>query len=131
MGRVALAGLAAGTLLFAAAGCVPGSSGGGGKAESLVIASWNVQALFDGKDSGNEYGDYRADAGWTEEKYRSRLNAVASAVQAMAAKDSGAEKDSGGSGVGAQRLRRCTGPRQVRRQRQDRFRLAARCRGAY
>jgi endonuclease/exonuclease/phosphatase family metal-dependent hydrolase len=55
--------------------------------DSVLLVSWNVQALFDGKDSGNEYAEYRASSGWTEEKYRARINSIADAL-----------KTSGGSG---------------------------------
>ena len=33
------------------------------------VASWNVQALFDGQDNGWEYEEYRDGSGWTEDKY--------------------------------------------------------------
>lgn len=46
----------------------------------LTVLSWNVQALFDGADSGAEYAEYRASAGWTEAKYRSRLDALGAAL---------------------------------------------------
>ena len=45
---------------------------------------WNVQALFDGHDSGNEYAEFREAAGWTAEKYQARLTAISQAVQQMA-----------------------------------------------
>jgi endonuclease/exonuclease/phosphatase family metal-dependent hydrolase len=47
---------------------------------SLAIMTWNVQALFDGTDHGIEYDEYRASAGWTQEKYRGRLNIIAAAI---------------------------------------------------
>ncbi|MDR1862835.1 MAG: endonuclease/exonuclease/phosphatase family protein [Treponema sp.] len=43
-------------------------------------AVWNVQALFDGEETGNEYGDYRGAAGWNGEKYAARLNALSAAI---------------------------------------------------
>jgi endonuclease/exonuclease/phosphatase family metal-dependent hydrolase len=48
---------------------------------TLTILSWNVQALFDGKNDGNEYAEYREAAGWNSEKYRNRLNNMASALK--------------------------------------------------
>ncbi|MDR0638186.1 MAG: hypothetical protein LBG27_04665 [Spirochaetaceae bacterium] len=47
--------------------------------ESLSVLTWNVEALFDGHDDGNEYAEYRAAQGWNEEKYRARLTAIAKA----------------------------------------------------
>jgi endonuclease/exonuclease/phosphatase family metal-dependent hydrolase len=52
--------------------------------KSLTIATWNVQALFDGKDNSTEYDDYLTSAGWSEEKYRARLTALAESVKGMA-----------------------------------------------
>ncbi|MDR0760323.1 MAG: endonuclease/exonuclease/phosphatase family protein [Treponema sp.] len=49
----------------------------------LIIATWNVQALFDGEEAGNEYTEYRMAAGWSEEKYRARLTALGDAVARM------------------------------------------------
>jgi endonuclease/exonuclease/phosphatase family metal-dependent hydrolase len=49
-------------------------------AAQLTVMSWNVQALFDGTETGNEYGEYRGQSGWTTEKYRARLNTLASAI---------------------------------------------------
>jgi endonuclease/exonuclease/phosphatase family metal-dependent hydrolase len=47
---------------------------------SLAIMTWNMQALFDGTDHGTEYDEYRASAGWTQEKYKGRLNIIAAAI---------------------------------------------------
>jgi endonuclease/exonuclease/phosphatase family metal-dependent hydrolase len=91
-GRAALALCAALLLAAVAGGCdVSGTEGGGtgpGKTESektnsLVIMTWNVQALFDGTETGNEYDEYRESAGWSAEKYAGRLNGIASAIGAM------------------------------------------------
>jgi endonuclease/exonuclease/phosphatase family metal-dependent hydrolase len=51
--------------------------------KSLIIATWNVQALFDGEEAGNEYTEYRMAAGWSEEKYRARLTALGDAAARM------------------------------------------------
>jgi len=50
----------------------------------LVAACWNVQALFDGTEAGAEYEEYVAGAGWTDAKYRARLERVGKAVGEMA-----------------------------------------------
>lgn len=51
--------------------------------KTITIATWNVQALFDGVDTGREYDEYRESAGWSEEKYRARLTSIAEAVEQM------------------------------------------------
>jgi len=56
------------------------------KSDSIAIMTWNVQALFDGIDEGTEYDDYRESAGWTQEKYRGRLNIIAGAIGGMGRK---------------------------------------------
>jgi endonuclease/exonuclease/phosphatase family metal-dependent hydrolase len=62
----------------------PGAGSAEGKtAEILRIMTWNVQALFDGEETGNEYEEYLDSAGWSPEKYRSRLNVMAQAIEAM------------------------------------------------
>jgi endonuclease/exonuclease/phosphatase family metal-dependent hydrolase len=48
--------------------------------KTLTIATWNVQALFDGKEDGIEYPEYRMTAGWSEEKYQARLTSLAEAA---------------------------------------------------
>jgi hypothetical protein len=50
---------------------------------ALSVLSWNVEALFDGQDDGVEYAEYRAAQGWNEEKFRSRLTAIAKAFAGM------------------------------------------------
>jgi endonuclease/exonuclease/phosphatase family metal-dependent hydrolase len=47
---------------------------------SLAIMTWNTQALFDGIDNGTEYEEYRESAGWTQDKYKGRLNVIAAAI---------------------------------------------------
>ena len=61
-------------------------SGNDGKIESqnsLLIMTWNVQNLFDGKDDGTEYPEFTEDEGWTKEKYRGRLNVISAAISGM------------------------------------------------
>ena len=54
----------------------------------FTAAEWNVQALFDGEEAGNEYGEFRESAGWTAEKYRARLTTISKAIPLMTGKDS-------------------------------------------
>ncbi len=49
-------------------------------ADSLSVLSWNVQALFDGEDQGTEYDAYSVSEGWSKEKYKARLNAIAKGI---------------------------------------------------
>ena len=71
-----------------AAGCVSGcemptknavDNGG----DTLSIAVWNLQAFFDGTETGFEYAEYLEGAGWSAEKYQARLTALGRAVDAM------------------------------------------------
>jgi endonuclease/exonuclease/phosphatase family metal-dependent hydrolase len=55
------------------------------KAGTFTAATWNIQALFDGVEGGTEYDEYLESAGWTDEKYRARLNSVSQAISQMAA----------------------------------------------
>ena len=71
--------------------CACGACGTGAGAEPasspptrLVVAAWNVQTLFDGREDGTEYPDYSAASGWTEAKYRERLAAIGRAVPLFA-----------------------------------------------
>ena len=45
--------------------------------------SWNVQALFDGRETGAEYDEYRTSSGWTQEKYAARLLSAGQAIARM------------------------------------------------
>jgi endonuclease/exonuclease/phosphatase family metal-dependent hydrolase len=74
-------------ILLLAAGCGPGRPGGGALktgTESVRVMTWNVQALFDGTETGNEYGEYRG-AAWNREKYAARLNGLAQALDNLEA----------------------------------------------
>ncbi|MDR2097395.1 MAG: endonuclease/exonuclease/phosphatase family protein [Spirochaetaceae bacterium] len=56
----------------------------GGKSPlSMSIATWNLQALFDGQDDGNEYDEYSGDNGWNNEKYLARLNNFSKAIASI------------------------------------------------
>jgi len=50
---------------------------------SITIMTWNVNNLFDGKDDGFEYDEFREFAGWSTEKYRGRINAVSAAIETI------------------------------------------------
>jgi endonuclease/exonuclease/phosphatase family metal-dependent hydrolase len=73
-------------LLIGLTGC-GGISDSGGVADdnpgSLKIVTWNVQALFDGEETGNEYDEYLYGAGWTKEKYAARVISLAQAIAQM------------------------------------------------
>jgi endonuclease/exonuclease/phosphatase family metal-dependent hydrolase len=45
-----------------------------------------MQALFDGQESGSEYDTYLQTAGWNDEKYRSRIQALGQGILGMAEK---------------------------------------------
>ncbi|MDR0555223.1 MAG: endonuclease/exonuclease/phosphatase family protein [Treponema sp.] len=83
-----IAGLAASFACLSAGGCVlqEAASSQETARKTLSIVTWNLQALFDGIETGTEYGDYLEKSGWTMEKYHARLTAVAEAVGQMAEK---------------------------------------------
>ncbi|MDR2435451.1 MAG: endonuclease/exonuclease/phosphatase family protein [Treponema sp.] len=78
-------------LLAVASACAFSGSGGetwtdrkeSGGNPSISIMTWNMQALFDGTETGGEYDEYREEAGWSSEKYSGRLNGIAEAVGKM------------------------------------------------
>lgn len=83
-----LAGITFIPVVFVLSGCgiFPVDTGKKKAGEEPVIfitAEWNLQALFDGQEDGNEYGEYREKAGWTAEKYMARTTAVSQAVLQM------------------------------------------------
>jgi endonuclease/exonuclease/phosphatase family metal-dependent hydrolase len=51
---------------------------------TLRIVTWNVQALFDGQQTGTEYSEYLTEAGWAEEKYSARVTGIAQAIGSIA-----------------------------------------------
>ena len=75
------------------AGCGVFESADTGTAGLFIAAEWNVQALFDGHETGHEYSEYREATGWTEEKYAARLTAISQAVQQMVGKDPPSKKE--------------------------------------
>jgi endonuclease/exonuclease/phosphatase family metal-dependent hydrolase len=56
---------------------------GGKNTSGLSVATWNLQALFDGTDDGVEYEEYRSDNGWNNEKYLARLNNFSKAISSL------------------------------------------------
>jgi endonuclease/exonuclease/phosphatase family metal-dependent hydrolase len=56
---------------------------GGEDSSSLSIVTWNLQALFDGRDDGIEYDEYRDSNGWNNEKYLARLNNFSKAISSI------------------------------------------------
>ncbi|MDR2797652.1 MAG: endonuclease/exonuclease/phosphatase family protein [Treponema sp.] len=71
-------------------GCTVLGTGSGSQNQEnpglLTLVTWNVQALFDGDETGIEYDTYLQAAGWSDEKYRARLNSLAQAIGRMADK---------------------------------------------
>jgi endonuclease/exonuclease/phosphatase family metal-dependent hydrolase len=60
-----------------------------GERETPAVFSasvWNVQALFDGEETGDEYDDYQDAAGWNREKYSARLTALSRAIPLLTEK---------------------------------------------
>jgi endonuclease/exonuclease/phosphatase family metal-dependent hydrolase len=54
-------------------------------ARTITVAGWNLQCMFDGVTVGNEYADYKDDAGWTDDKYLARRNAFKEALKLLPA----------------------------------------------
>jgi endonuclease/exonuclease/phosphatase family metal-dependent hydrolase len=67
----------------------PEADGRAVSGDSLSIASWNLQALFDEKDDGWEYEEYRDGSGWSAEKYHARLNHITGAISGMGERSPG------------------------------------------
>jgi endonuclease/exonuclease/phosphatase family metal-dependent hydrolase len=59
------------------------SAPGGGKTETLKIVTWNVQALFDGDETGTEYAEYREASGWNREKYSARETSISQSLNRL------------------------------------------------
>jgi len=77
-------------LLMACTGCGLGTGGdtgtrlAAGSPITCTVASWNVQTFFDGVEDGTEYDDYAATGGWSDAKYRVRLDRIGEVVALMA-----------------------------------------------
>lgn len=48
--------------------------------DTIRLLSYNVENLFDAKDDGNEYPEYKAGRGWDQELYRIKLSNIASVI---------------------------------------------------
>jgi endonuclease/exonuclease/phosphatase family metal-dependent hydrolase len=69
--------------IFVLAGCSFSPSAASDESEDFTVVVWNIQALFDGIENGNEYYEYTEGAGWTPEKYQARILAVSQAITQM------------------------------------------------
>jgi len=47
----------------------------------FVIASWNVQNIFDSVNDGTEYSEYKHQNGWSDYAYRARLKAASAVLK--------------------------------------------------
>jgi len=65
------------------AGCAVSERGEEGSQASggITLMTWNVHNLFDGKDDGFEYNEFKQSAGWSQEKYLGRLNSISAAIE--------------------------------------------------
>ncbi len=61
-----------------------GPRGADAEARRLTAASWNLEAFFDAEETGAEYDEYTKSAGWTETKFRDRMERLTAAAAAMA-----------------------------------------------
>ena len=69
--------------LLVLAGCGVLNTSAHNAGDIFIAAEWNVQALFDGFEEGNEYREYLETAGWTKEKYAARITAISQAIPQM------------------------------------------------
>ena len=69
----------------------------GKEPELFTVAQWNVQTLFDGQETGKEYGEFLESAGWTAEKYAARITAISQVIPHMVQPDSEGNLDPNGS----------------------------------
>ncbi len=78
--------LIAASAIVVSATCETGTGAGRADAETrrLTAASWNLEAFFDAEEAGAEYGEYTEAAGWTEAKFRGRMERLTAAAAAMA-----------------------------------------------
>ena len=50
---------------------------------SVILMTWNVHNLFDGKDNGYEYDEFLESSGWSTEKYLGRINTISAAINSV------------------------------------------------
>ena len=62
------------------------------EAETFTAAEWNLQALFDGEETGTEYSEYREASRWGRAQYSGRLTVITQAILKMT--ESGASSKS-------------------------------------
>jgi len=67
-------------LLFAASGCVTSETEAQTDSNAITLMTWNIHNLFDGIDDGNEYSEFLQSSGWSEEKYKGRINSITAAI---------------------------------------------------
>jgi endonuclease/exonuclease/phosphatase family metal-dependent hydrolase len=72
-------------ILWGSTGCTATSARDSLAAQTVSIAAWNVQALFDGIETGNEYGEYTDSSGWSQEKYTARMTSLSQAAEQLSA----------------------------------------------
>jgi endonuclease/exonuclease/phosphatase family metal-dependent hydrolase len=53
---------------------------------SIILMTWNVHNLFDGKDDGYEYDEFLESSGWSTEKYLGRINTISAAIGSVESK---------------------------------------------
>jgi len=70
-------------VVFILFGCSLSPPASSDEADDFTAVVWNIQALFDGHEDGNEYSEYKEGTGWTPEKYQARILAVSQAVMQM------------------------------------------------
>lgn len=56
------------------------------------LASWNIQAFFDGQESGTEYADYTTKASWNEVTYKNRLQTLTESIVTWPEPQTGGEQ---------------------------------------
>jgi len=73
-------------LVFALSGCSNSEPGTQPDEPGiLTLMTWNVQNLCDGVDDGYEYDEFLQSAGWSQEKYMGRINAISAAIGGLKA----------------------------------------------
>jgi len=68
-------------LVFVLFGCAGSEPAGHGEEKGVItLMTWNVCNLCDGTDDGIEYAEFLQSAGWSQEKYMGRINAISAAI---------------------------------------------------